>query len=80
MRAHLNASELLWNGKTFLNDTMSIVQTDDKTVAIRKGPILSVLTTVRASLALASCVRLSPGPKADAALAPDLPCSGERRP
>lgn len=45
VRKHMNDSQLLWKGKTFNNDTMSIVQADERTIAIRKGPLLSVLTT-----------------------------------
>ena len=63
LRKHMNASELVWNGRSFQNDTMSIVQADERTVAIRKGPLLSVLTTVRPvapSPPLHPLLRLSP--------------------
>lgn len=56
MRSHINSSDLVWRGHSFINDTARIVQSDSQTVAIRKGPVLSILSTVRCPC---SCIHLA---------------------
>jgi hypothetical protein len=46
LRKHLEDKKITHNGLTFNQASASIVAADSKTVAIRKGPVLSMLTTV----------------------------------